>query len=119
MERVIGVIDGKDETEKVEVLLDCEEKETAQIHLRLLSWGEGVGWYPQKTINFDCRHLGALQTICKKAEALLKTQRRRVPRPLGKVNPFPLNRSRSGEVPAINRPGSGIAPKGSEGAKPA
>ncbi|MFQ5779548.1 MAG: hypothetical protein ACE5HN_02025 [Nitrospiria bacterium] len=110
MERVIGILDGKDETEKVEVLLDCEQGEAAQIHMRLLSWGEGIGWYPQKTINLGCRHLGALQTVCKKAEALLKTQRRRAPRPFGNVIPFPLNRSRSktapGSEPAVQEAGS-------------
>lgn len=110
MEQVIGVLDGKNESEKVEVMLNSEKGETGRLHLRLLSWGEGIGWYPQKTIELDCRNLAALQTLCKKAEAHLKSERRRTPRSSGKIIPFPANRPRSEPVlerkPAVQGAGS-------------
>ncbi len=89
MEQVIGVLDGKNESEKVEVLLNSEKGEAGHLHLRLLSWGEGIGWYPQKTIELDCRNLASLQTLCKKAEIHLETIRNKTPRSSGKIIPFP------------------------------
>lgn len=110
MEQVIGVLDGKNESEKVEVLLDSEKGDSGHLHLRLLSWGEGIGWYPQKTIELDCRNLAGLQTLCKKAEAHLKPKRRKTPRSTGKIIPFPTNRPRSEPVlepkPAVQGAGS-------------
>lgn len=98
MESIIGVLEGRDGAEKVEVWLDPEEGETGQVYLRLVSWGEGIGWYPQKTIELDCRQLGALHTILKRGEALCETQKRRVPRSVGKILPFHLSRWRQNRV---------------------
>lgn len=95
MESIVGVLEGRDGTGKVEVLLNREEGCIGQIHFRLLSWGEGIGWYPQKTVELDCSQIGALQTILKRTEALLQKQRQRAPKSPGKVIPFPLNRSMS------------------------
>jgi hypothetical protein len=95
MESIIGVLKGRDGKEKVEVLLSHTPGNPDQIHFRLLSWGEGVGWYPQKTVELDYRQIGGLQTILKRTEALLRKQGQRVPKLMGKVIPFPLNRSES------------------------
>jgi len=103
MERVIGVLDGKNESEKVEVLLHSEKGEAGSLHLRLLSWGEGIGWYPQKTIELDCRSLAGLQNLCKKAEAYLKSERKRTPGSSGKIIPFPTKRPGSGRT-LVRRP---------------
>lgn len=101
MEQVIGVLDGRNKSEKVEVLLHSEKGEAGLLHLRLLSWGKGIGWYPQKTIELDCRNLAGLQSLFKKAEATLKSGRRKTPRSSGKIIPFPTNRPRS--VPVLVR----------------
>ncbi len=95
MESIVGVLEGRDGTEKVEVLLNHEEGCIGQIHFRLLSWGEGIGWYPQKTVELDCRQIGALQTVLKRTEALFQKQRQRAPKSTGKIILFPLNRSGS------------------------
>ncbi|MFQ5580137.1 MAG: hypothetical protein ACE5FZ_05945 [Nitrospiria bacterium] len=98
MEQVIGVLSGDSESEKLEVFLNSEEGDAGRLHIRLLSWGEGIGWYSQKTIELDCRNLANLQTLCKKAEAHLRTERRKTPRSSGKVISFPTNRPGSGSV---------------------
>jgi hypothetical protein len=98
MEQVIGVLTGDNESERLEVLLHSEKGEAGRLHLRLVSWGEGIGWYPQKTIELDCRNLANLQTLCKKAEAHLKSERRKIPRSSGKVIPFPMKRPGLGPV---------------------
>lgn len=94
MEQVIGVLDGKKESEKIEVMLNSEKGESGYLYLRLMSWGEGIGWYPQKTIELDCRNLNNLQTLCNKAEAHLKLVKNRPSVSTGKIIPFPTNRAR-------------------------
>ncbi len=46
-ETCLGVIDGRRDDEKLE--LACRESDTGALELvlRLVSWGEGIGWYPQ------------------------------------------------------------------------
>ncbi|MEO2054426.1 MAG: hypothetical protein ABGX83_03855 [Nitrospira sp.] len=108
MEQVIGVLDGKNQSEKVEILLNSEKGEAGYLHLRLLSWGEGIGWYPQKTIELDCRNLAGLQTLFKKAEACFKSGRRKTARSSGKIIPFPTNRPRLGPV-LVRKPVAQVA----------
>lgn len=98
MERIIGILEGEDQAKRIEVLLDPEQGKTGQLHFRLLSWGEGVGWYPQKTIELDCRQMNDLQTILKRAEGRLRKQEQKGPRSMGKIIPFPLNRVKSRTV---------------------
>ena len=90
MECVIGILEGRNETEKVEVHLTREGSTEEKLDLRLLSWGEGIGWYPQKTLALDCREIDALQTILNRAKALIKTKNRQKPRARGELVPFPL-----------------------------
>ena len=89
MESVIGVVEGKDETEKIEILMERDEDQEARLHLRSLSWGEGIGWYPQKTIILNCDEIGKLQTILNQVKAISKTKPRRSLRSRGKIVPFP------------------------------
>ncbi len=89
MESIIGILEGKDTSEKVEVLLARDEESSDQLQFRLLSWGEGIGWYPQKTITLDCQEIGALRTILNRANAITKANQRHKPCSKGKVVPFP------------------------------
>lgn len=102
MESILGILNGKRENEKIEVLMERTESSTDCVQLRLLSWGEGVGWYPQKTIVFDCNEIGALQSILKQAEALIKQGKQKSldgkvaeiteKNGMGKILPFPQPR---------------------------
>ncbi len=90
MESVIGVLEGRNESEKVEVHLTQSGSAEERLDLRLLSWGEGIGWYPQKTITLHCGEIDALQTILKRAKALIQTNNRQVSNARGELVPFPL-----------------------------
>jgi len=90
MESVIGILEGRSETEKIEVHLRQEGNAEERLDLRLLFWGEGIGWYPQKTIALDCREIDALQTILKRVKALMLTKNRKKMRVRGALVPFPL-----------------------------
>lgn len=92
MECVIGILEGRNKTEKVEVHLTQEGSTEGRIHIRLFSWGEGIGWYPQKTIVLDCREINALQTTLNRVKALIKTRKRQKQRAQGKLIPFPPRR---------------------------
>lgn len=100
MKRLIGVLEGRDGVEKVEVLLNRGQGSKGEISLRLLSWGEGIGWYPQKTIRLDSRQLRALQTLLKKADMLLRPGGKEGMKIRGKILPFPLIGWESGGVPS-------------------
>ena len=89
MENIIGVIDGQSETEKVEILLERNPVSGDRLHLRTLAWGEGIGWYPQKTIAFPCGQIATLQTILNQAGAILSTASRKAPSAKGQILPFP------------------------------
>jgi hypothetical protein len=89
----IGVLEGKNGSEKLEVLVDHDQKNGGQIHLRLLSWGEGIGWYPQKTVEIDCRQIDALQSHLRYAEALLKQNRAKEAKQAAPLLPFSLKQS--------------------------
>lgn len=89
MESMIGVVEGRDKTEKIEILMERDGDKEARLHLRSLSWGEGIGWYPQKTIILNCQEIGRLQTLLNHASAIVKTTPRRRSRSKGKILPFP------------------------------
>jgi hypothetical protein len=48
-EMCLGVLDGETQDEKFEVVLRRQEQRPPSIELRLVRWGEGVGWYVQRT----------------------------------------------------------------------
>lgn len=89
MENRIGIVDGLEENEKVEVVM---EPSGERLHIRLLSWGEGVGWYPQKTIALDHSELEAFQGLLNQAKLRSKIRRQTKTKLEGKVIPFPLHR---------------------------
>lgn len=61
-EMSLGVVDGRGRAEKLEVICRQQPSGAVELELRLLAWGEGVGWYSQRTIPLpsDPRDLRAL-----------------------------------------------------------
>ncbi|NKE73529.1 hypothetical protein [Candidatus Manganitrophus noduliformans] len=92
MKDVVGILKGREGTERVEILLSRGEENEGKFYLRFLSWGEGIGWYPQKTIRLDSRQLHTLRIVLKRAEKLLEPKRIAKKQTRGKVLPFPLVR---------------------------
>ena len=85
-EQILSTITADNEHSRLEVALSCDAAGERTLELRQQSWGKGVGWYRQHTLQ-----LGPAE-----AEALLQTLRtsgrawRKNPgRAGGKVIPFP------------------------------
>lgn len=89
MKDIVGILKGREGTERVEILLSQGE---GKFSLCFLSWGEGIGWYPQKTIRLDYGQLRTLRIVLKRAERLLESKKRAKRQTRGKVLPFPLVR---------------------------
>jgi len=63
----LGVVDGEQEDQKLE--LRCRETETGtvEVELRLLAWGEGIGWYSQRSLPLPA-DLAGLRVLLRRAE---------------------------------------------------
>lgn len=70
----LGVVDGRTEHEKVEVVLSQGADGTRELRLILQGWGEGIGWYPQKTISLNPSQIGPLQRVLARARGLPGTK---------------------------------------------
>ena len=89
-ERLLDTVTGTTQHSRLEVVLN-DNPDTGQVlELRRLSWGKGIGWYRQQTLQLDQAE----------AEALLQTLRtshnawREGPKQqTGKVIPFPSRSS--------------------------
>ncbi|MGH8056841.1 MAG: hypothetical protein ACREOH_06330 [Candidatus Entotheonellia bacterium] len=71
-EYLLGLVNGRGEHEKVEVVLSQAEDGTCEVKLILQSWGEGIGWYPQKTIALDLSQIGPLQRALGMAKGFVR-----------------------------------------------
>ena len=83
-EQILSTITADNEHSRLQVALSCDAAGEQTLELRQQSWGKGVGWYRQHTLQ-----LGPAE-----AEALLQTLRTRAwrknpGRSGGKVIPFP------------------------------
>lgn len=83
-EQTLSTITADNEYSRLQVVLSCDAVGEQTLELRRQSWGKGVGWYRQHT----------LQLSLTEAEALLQTLRTRAwrknpGRSGGKVIPFP------------------------------
>ena len=85
-EQTLSTITADNEYSRLQVVLSCDAAGEQTLELRQQSWGKGVGWYRQHT----------LQLGLAEAEALLQTLRtsghawrKQSGRPGGKVIPFP------------------------------
>ncbi|GEM_PF-1845066 len=50
VEQCIGVLDGRTSDEKLEVVQRDLGEGRLEVELRIVRWGEGVGWYVQRTL---------------------------------------------------------------------
>lgn len=100
----LAVLEGRDETEKLEILLDRKQEKSGQIYLRILSWGEGIGWYPQKTVEINGRQIAALQSHLQYADALLKQSRVKETKQAAPIRPFSIKQSstKQSQKPAVS-----------------
>ena len=83
-EQILSTITADNEYSRLQVVLSCDAAGERTLELRQQSWGKGVGWYRQHT----------LQLGLAEAEALLQTLRtsawrKRAGQSGGKVIPFP------------------------------
>ena len=62
-EALLGSIYGEDNDQIIEVVVKEGEN---RFEIRLLSYGEGLGWYVQKTLPIDSNQAEALVTILSK-----------------------------------------------------
>ncbi|MBI3128656.1 MAG: hypothetical protein HYZ11_13715 [Candidatus Tectomicrobia bacterium] len=62
-------------TERVDVVVVSGRGERA-LELRLMGWGQGLGWYVQKSIRLDRRQAAALRELLGVAGALVPSPRR-------------------------------------------
>ncbi len=62
-EALLGSIYGEDNDQIIEVVVKEEEN---RFEIRLLSYGEGLGWYVQKTLPIDSSQAEALVKILSK-----------------------------------------------------
>lgn len=66
-EFILGGQFNEDGTTRLEVALVASQGKT-RLELRLLGWGEGIGWYVQKRIQLDRLQIRALKQILGKGE---------------------------------------------------
>jgi hypothetical protein len=62
-EALLGSIYGEDNDQIIEVVVKEDED---RFEIRLLSYGEGLGWYVQKTLPLDASQANALVKILSK-----------------------------------------------------
>lgn len=71
-EFVLGGQCNEDETTRLEVVLVASGGNT-RIDLRLLGWGEGIGWYVQRRIQLDTLQIRALKTMLGRGASRVKS----------------------------------------------
>ena len=71
-EFILGRQISEDGTRQLEVTL-VPYRGTTRIELRLLGWGEGIGWYVQKSIQLDPLQIRALRGILGRREGRMKS----------------------------------------------
>lgn len=64
---ILGGQFNEDGTTRLEVALVASQGKT-RLELRLLGWGEGIGWYVQKSIQLDPLQIRALKQILGRGE---------------------------------------------------
>ncbi|HWQ70118.1 MAG TPA: hypothetical protein VN494_09245 [Patescibacteria group bacterium] len=71
-EFILGGQFNEDGTTRLEVALLASEGKT-KLELRLLAWGEGIGWYIQRRIQLDTLQIGALKTMLGRGASRVKS----------------------------------------------
>jgi hypothetical protein len=81
---VLGQLEGENQKEKVELILRQTAEGQAGLEVRSLRWGQGVGWYVQKTIILDPTQVQRLDRLLRRASIVSRKGGKS-----GKVIPFP------------------------------
>jgi hypothetical protein len=89
----VGAIHGRTPQEQLEVVLQQEGEGRWGLILIAQSWGEGLGWYPQKTIALDASQIEPLQRMLAIVQGVTRRAQSR--------------RTHDGERPPFTAPPSG------------
>ena len=72
-EALLGSIGGSEHDQIIEVVA-IEEKGKSRYEIRLLSFGEGIGWFVQKTLPLDSSQAKALAKVLSKTDTSFETK---------------------------------------------
>ncbi len=72
-EALLGSIGGTDHDHIIEVVI-IEEEGKDRYEIRLLSFGEGIGWFVQKTLPLDFGQAKALALVLSKTDRSYETK---------------------------------------------
>ncbi len=72
-EVLLGSIGGNDHDHIIEVVV-IEEQRKNRYEIRLLSFGEGIGWFVQKTLPLDSSQAKALAMVLSKTDVSYETK---------------------------------------------
>jgi len=86
--KVLAQLDGENAKEKIELVLRHTEEGSTALEVRSLRWGQGIGWYTQKTIVLDPSQKRRLASLLRRAA--LRGQSRTGG---GKILTFPTKRT--------------------------
>jgi predicted nucleic acid-binding Zn ribbon protein len=89
----VGAIPGRTPQEQLEVVLQQDGEGRWGLTLIAQGWGEGLGWYPQKTIALDASQIEPLQRMLAIVQGVTRRAQSR--------------RDRDGERPQFPAPPSG------------
>jgi hypothetical protein len=92
-DHTVGAIHGRTPQEQLEVVLQQDGEGRWGLTLIAQGWGEGIGWYPQKTIALDASQIEPLQRMLAIVQGVTRRARSR--------------RDRDGERPPFLAPPSG------------
>ncbi len=91
-EQTLKTITGEDPTVRLEVVVGADTQGTPLVELRRLSWGKGIGWYRQHTLQLDPTEVDVLLQTLRGS----RQQWQDTPAPVrGKVIPFPGTKQRA------------------------
>ena len=85
----IGAIQGRTPQEQLEVVLQQDGEGRWGLTLVAQSWGEGIGWYPQKTIALDASQIEPLQRMLAVVQGVTRRAQSRQDRDSDRP-PFPV-----------------------------
>ena len=64
--KVLAQLDGENAKEKLELVLRRTEENSTALEVRSLRWGQGIGWYIQKTIVLDPGQVRRLASLLRR-----------------------------------------------------
>ncbi|MBI4490481.1 MAG: hypothetical protein HY694_15465 [Deltaproteobacteria bacterium] len=90
---VLGELEGENTGERVELILHRSGEGSTRLEIRSLCWGQGIGWYVQKTIILDLIQVKMLARVLRQPSVMGPRNREK-----SKVIPFPVWREHDGDL---------------------